>query len=705
MGRTMERTRSISITLIFLSLVLGSNIRNISNLGTKDYVFLGSIIVIPHLTGIIVSKNKFLQNVSPFISAFFGLEILLYISSSYKISKLLPTMATLKNLVKQGQLGITQFQEQNIPVKHSIAIVVVVAFTLWAVSELIETFSNRLQYYKIAFSLYVAFFAISTHFTNNKFDPISITLFCLSTWLYLRATYKLNISNSAHKITIDAKTKFSISLKNAFIIFTLIAICIAIVLPISKVPSLNILPDNLIDKFTNKSATTELSPLVSMRAQLKDEQNILLFTAKTDTAQYFRISVLNKFDGETWSYVSPDKQKNEPLIEDRITTDIKASFDIKKLEPKFLPTIYNTISTSARDIDVLKDSTIYAKKGNIKNYEINASIPSNTFNETQIANGSKETPAELENYLLIPNDFDPEIETLTRQIASNKSSIYEQVIALRDYFTKGDFTYSTEVKYTSSQKSMAQFLEKRIGFCEQFASSYAAMARSIRIPSRVVIGFTPGSPDANGVFNVMSKQAHSWVEVYLTDIGWITIDPTPQGDLPGQAPANIGEIVPTTSTTSSTTIQQASTSSIANSEVTTNTIQKVPVTKINKTASTSSLFSTRNILLVIFALLIGGLIFIIKVRKKKQYANTPIHEVHNTFNKILTQFAPEVNKSTITIAEAKTKVPKDCYLTQRFLDRYSDFSYAPDSDIDLTNLRYCALDANEEIDSKERINN
>jgi hypothetical protein len=49
------------------------------------------------------------------------------------------------------------------------------------------------------------------------------------------------------------------------------------------------------------------------------------------------------------------------------------------------------------------------------------------------------------------------------------------------------------------------------------------------IPARVATGFAPGTPqtDAPGVYKVRDLDAHSWVEVYFNDIGWVTFDPTP----------------------------------------------------------------------------------------------------------------------------------------------------------------------------------
>jgi len=61
------------------------------------------------------------------------------------------------------------------------------------------------------------------------------------------------------------------------------------------------------------------------------------------------------------------------------------------------------------------------------------------------------------------------------------------------------------------------------------------MARSVGIPTRVAVGFTPGTRDpATGRYVVTNHDAHAWPEVWLAGVGWTNLyDPTPPSDLPG----------------------------------------------------------------------------------------------------------------------------------------------------------------------------
>jgi protein-glutamine gamma-glutamyltransferase len=53
------------------------------------------------------------------------------------------------------------------------------------------------------------------------------------------------------------------------------------------------------------------------------------------------------------------------------------------------------------------------------------------------------------------------------------------------------------------------------------------------IPSRVVNGFRGGEyNDLTGSYIVRARDAHSWVEAYFPEYGWITFDPTPAASTP-----------------------------------------------------------------------------------------------------------------------------------------------------------------------------
>jgi hypothetical protein len=139
-------------------------------------------------------------------------------------------------------------------------------------------------------------------------------------------------------------------------------------------------------------------------------------------------------------------------------------------------------------------------------------------------------------YLQMPPHLDPRIPQLARRVTASAGSNYARARALEQYL-QANFGYTLELPGMREPDPLAHFLfERKKGHCEYFASSMAMMLRTLGIPSRVVNGFRGGEyNDLTGSYIVREKDAHSWVEAYFPEYGWVTFDPTPAG--PGAGPA------------------------------------------------------------------------------------------------------------------------------------------------------------------------
>jgi transglutaminase-like putative cysteine protease len=98
----------------------------------------------------------------------------------------------------------------------------------------------------------------------------------------------------------------------------------------------------------------------------------------------------------------------------------------------------------------------------------------------------------------------------------------------------------------------------RAGGSEQFATAFAVLARAVGLPTRVVVGFTPGTQDTRtGVRTVRGEDALAWPEVYFTGAGWVPFSPTPDvadlgPDVPDDSP--IPSVAPTPAPVPSTAV-------------------------------------------------------------------------------------------------------------------------------------------------------
>ena len=146
------------------------------------------------------------------------------------------------------------------------------------------------------------------------------------------------------------------------------------------------------------------------------------------------------------------------------------------------------------------------------------------------------TPADAAVTAAVPPDLPDSLIQLANRITAKADTAAEKAAAIQAYLRSSQFTYSTEPLPGSGYEAMQNFLLRdRKGYCEQFASAMAMMARVVGIPSRVSVGFLPGEQDEDG-WKVSIRDMHAWPELYFANYGWVRFEPTP-ASVTGSAPA------------------------------------------------------------------------------------------------------------------------------------------------------------------------
>ena len=140
-------------------------------------------------------------------------------------------------------------------------------------------------------------------------------------------------------------------------------------------------------------------------------------------------------------------------------------------------------------------------------------------------------------YLQLPNTLPDRVYQLGSEIVEGIESRYDRAVAIENYFSSGRFRYQIEdVPYPDlEQDYVDQFLfETQYGYCDNFSTAMVVLLRTVGIPARWVKGFTSGAmvEDLSTVdqdlyrYQITDSNAHSWVEVYFPQIGWIPFEPT-----------------------------------------------------------------------------------------------------------------------------------------------------------------------------------
>ncbi len=148
----------------------------------------------------------------------------------------------------------------------------------------------------------------------------------------------------------------------------------------------------------------------------------------------------------------------------------------------------------------------------------------------------REHPRELHRYLQIPDNISPRIEGLSHEIAGNRTSPAEIALALERALRR-DYQYDLSSPSGGADDPLDHFLfESKRGHCEFYSTAMALMLRHLKVPSRNVTGFVGGTYNRFGDFYAVRQgDAHSWVEAYLPERGWVRFDPTPPSSASPQA--------------------------------------------------------------------------------------------------------------------------------------------------------------------------
>lgn len=291
---------------------------------------------------------------------------------------------------------------------------------------------------------------------------------------------------------------------------------------------------------TPKSRVT-VSPLVDIRRRLVDQADVEVFRVSSDTRAYWRLTSLDSFDGRIWSssgsYGRAKGDLDPPIESAPDSESTTQSYVINALAAIWLPAAYEPRSVDA-DIDLryddfsstlIVDTDIPDSDG--LEYTVESNLP--RIDAPQLESAGSAYPQEvLDSYLDLPDDFPPSVADLARQITSGTTSRYAAAMALQDHLRT--FRYDLSVPNGHSDNDLERFLlYDQAGYCEQFAGSFAAMARSLEIPARVGVGFTPGLEIEPGLYSVRGEHAHAWPELYFSGIGWVPFEPTPGRGAPG----------------------------------------------------------------------------------------------------------------------------------------------------------------------------
>ncbi|RHW31476.1 transglutaminase [Neobacillus notoginsengisoli] len=283
----------------------------------------------------------------------------------------------------------------------------------------------------------------------------------------------------------------------------------------------------------------------------------VVFRADSESRQYWRVETKDVYTGKGWILSDQVKggegfSQDDPFPLGGFPPNVKTEEQAAKVYIEFkyphivypqgtkkvaarygVSFLYNPVSEKIRPMEP------WNEPAELDDYGFIYDVPAYKMDDLKWADGTDlaEMPEDFfERFTQLPPSLPDRVRDLAAEITKDKLNWYEKAKAVESYFASSEFTYDQKnvAVPDKNQDYVDQFLfDTKTGYCDNFSTSMVTMLRSIGIPARWVKGYTYGEAKSFGdgdskkrLYEVTNNDAHSWVEVYLPNLGWLPFEPT-----------------------------------------------------------------------------------------------------------------------------------------------------------------------------------
>ena len=275
-----------------------------------------------------------------------------------------------------------------------------------------------------------------------------------------------------------------------------------------------------------------------------------VFYAEAEDAHYWRIETRDVYTGKGWeSSAEPDYSEqlasnfDLETFNSTVVTEERMAFlsfeSGQTINRLVYPYGVKGITDTSSEVNYFLDRVTDAIEPRINGENISLERYTLMYNDPSISltamQNSTEEYLDMEHFTQLPDSLPTRVGELAKEITAPHDSRFDKVRAIERYFSSNDYTYQTEDVAVpgTDDDYVDQFLfETRVGYCDNFSTAMVVMLRSLDIPARWAKGFTSGEMieasvyDDHDMYEVTNANAHSWVEVYFPETGWVSFEPT-----------------------------------------------------------------------------------------------------------------------------------------------------------------------------------
>ncbi len=298
------------------------------------------------------------------------------------------------------------------------------------------------------------------------------------------------------------------------------------------------------------------NPITDLRRDLVQGPDVPLVFVRTEDPDpsYLRISALDSFDGQTWrpsprelpvsqrigGDLPPPLGLSDPDQGVRYRYELSAfeAFDSQWLALPF-PAVAADAPGDWRFDEATRDVTTVAGDLTTADLDYSATRLHSSPSARELLEAFAPPASITKENTALPFEGEAPawLQDLVDEVTQGAQTDFERAVMIQRWFRDpANFTYTTERVSGNGLDDLRSFLEPgpqgRAGYCEQFASAMAVMARVAGLPARVAVGFLKPDAAGAGTWLFSAHDLHSWPEVYFAGSGWVRFEPTPADQAP-----------------------------------------------------------------------------------------------------------------------------------------------------------------------------
>ena len=252
-----------------------------------------------------------------------------------------------------------------------------------------------------------------------------------------------------------------------------------------------------------------------------------------------RLAVLPDYDGVTWRVGATYRNAGRVLPATpappgvplrQVTQDIT----VNELTGRLLPVV--PTPTGVDGVRVAYDAasgTLISPGGLLPGVRYTVTSQTQEPDLNLLPSADSPTGDAVARFLTVGANVPESISRLAEQLSDGNAGAFDRAAAIEEFLAE-HYRKVADSPSGHAYPNLQFFLfgprgqSGQRGTSEQFAASFALLARLTGLPTRVVVGFD--APRAGGV--VTGGDAIAWPEVLFDELGWVAFDPLPKSKEP-----------------------------------------------------------------------------------------------------------------------------------------------------------------------------